>query len=33
MEVWYSDPGGKNIVRLPATIQIKKIPIQTGFVW
>ena len=22
MEVWYSDPGGKNTVCLPATIQI-----------
>jgi hypothetical protein len=32
-KVWYSDPGGQNTVSLPATIQIKKIPIQIGFVW
>ena len=29
----YMDPGGQNTVRLPATIQISKIPIQTSFVW
>jgi hypothetical protein len=32
-EVRYSDPGGENTVSLPATIQIYKFPIQTGFVW
>jgi hypothetical protein len=24
MSLWYSDPGGENIVPLPTTIQIKK---------
>jgi hypothetical protein len=32
MLLWYSDPGAQNTVRLPATTQIQKIPIQTGFV-
>jgi hypothetical protein len=33
MRVWYTDPSGENTVSFLATIQIKKIPIQTGFGW